>query len=44
VKRALRRYQMSHGATRLKCSTEVVDWCTRHLGHQGREQARPVCR
>jgi len=33
VKRALRRYQMSHSASRLKCSTEVVDWCTQNLGH-----------
>ena len=32
VKRALRRYQMSHSASRLKCSAEVVDWCTQNLG------------
>jgi len=44
VKRALRRYQMSHSASRLKCSKEVVDWCTQNLGHQGHEQARPVQR
>ena len=44
VKRALRRYQMSHSASRLKCSKEVVDWCTQNLGHQGHEQARPVRR
>ena len=44
VKRALRRYQMSHDATRLKSSKEVVDWCTLHLGHEGHEQERPVRR
>ena len=33
---------MSHSASRLKCSAEVVDWCTQNLGHQGHEQARPV--
>ena len=42
VKLALRRYQMSHSAYQLKCSVEVVDWCTQNLGHQGHEQARSV--
>ena len=44
VKRARQRYQMSHSAYRLKCSVEVVDWCTKNLGHQGHEQATLVCR
>ena len=28
MKQALQRYQMSHSASRLKCSAKVVDWCT----------------
>ena len=44
MKRALWRYQMSHSASRFKCSAKVVDWCTQNLGHQGHEQARPVRR
>ena len=44
VKRTLRRYQMSHSASRLKCLAEVVDWYTQNLGHQGHEQARSVHR
>ena len=42
VKQAFWRYQMSHSASRLKCSIEVVDWCTQNLGHQGHEQERPT--
>lgn len=44
VKRVLRRYQMNHGATRLKYSAEVVEWCTRNLGHESHEQAKLVHR
>jgi len=34
---------MSHGATRLKYSTEVVNWWTLNLGHKGHVQERSVC-
>ena len=44
VKQALQRYQMIHSASRLKCITEVFDWYTQNLGHQGHEQARLVRR
>ena len=44
VKQALHRYQMSHSAYQIKCSAEVVDWCTQNLGHQGHEQERSVPR